>query len=202
MTPRLAPGLLLVAAPELLAPPFRRTVVLLLAHGDDGSLGVVLNRPSETSVQTVLPGWDRWVARPCAMYYGGPVATSSALCVGVRRAGSSQPLESIQDEIDALLDPVGPPLARISGELVLVDLDAEPAHTVPALRGVRIYAGHAGWGPGQLDAEIAHGSWYVLDSDPQDILIDADVDLWFRVLRRQGLPLAMDAYRPIEAELN
>jgi len=202
MTPRLAPGLLLVASPELVDPPFRRTVVLLLAHGDEGSVGVVLNRPSETSVQTVLPAWERWVTRPRAMYYGGPVATSSALCVGVRRAGSSQPLGSMQDEIDALLDPVGPPLARVSGELVLVDLEAEPQRTVEALRGVRIYAGHAGWSPGQLDAEITQGSWYVLASDSDDILIDAGVDLWFRVLRRQGLPLALEAYQPMEASLN
>lgn len=202
MTPRLGPGLLLVATADLLDPSFRRSVVLLLAHGEDGSLGVVLNRPSETAVQTVLPAWERWVSKPRAMYYGGPVATSSALCVGVRRAGSSEPSGSIQQEIDALLDPVGPPLARVSGELVLVDLDAEPEVTVEALRGVRIFAGHSGWGPGQLDDEIAEGSWHVLDSESDDILIGPRDDLWFRVLRRQGLPLALQAYRPLEATLN
>lgn len=203
MTPqRIGPGTLVVATPDLLDPPFRRTVVLLLAHGEEGTLGVVLNRPSEQAVRNVLPGWERWISKPRAMYYGGPVGTSSALCIGVRRAGSSVPPGSVQEEVDALLDPVGPPLARVSGELVLVDLDSEPQTTVEALRGARIYAGHSGWGPGQLDDEITEGSWYVLDSEPEDILVGSDVDLWFRVLRRQGMPLALDAYQPPEPSLN
>lgn len=194
--------MLLVAKPSLIDPTFRRTVILLLAHGVDGSLGVVLNRPSETAVQAVLPQWQAWVSAPRAMYFGGPVEPQSALCVGVRRSGSSQPTGSPAGDVDALLDPVGPPLARVSGELVLVDLDAEPRSTVALLRGARIFAGHAGWEADQLDREIDEDSWYVTDSEAQDVLVPSRTDLWFRVLRRQGLPVALEAYQPLEASLN
>jgi putative transcriptional regulator len=163
---------------------------------------VVLNRPSETSVQEVLPGWERWVNKPRAMFYGGPVGSSSALCVGVRRAGTSPPGGSLEQEIVSLLDPVGPPLARVSGELVLVDLDADPTEIFGQLRGARVYAGHSGWGAGQLDDEIEQGSWYVLDSEADDVLAGPGADLWFRVLRRQGLPMALTAYQPLEPSLN
>ncbi|WP_051265787.1 YqgE/AlgH family protein [Nakamurella lactea] len=200
--PSFGPGSLLVATPSLIDPSFQRTVILLLAHGDDGTLGVVLNRPSETSVQTVLPGWERWVSKPRAMFYGGPVGSSSALCVGVRRAGTSAPAGSLEQEIDSLLDPVARPLARVSGELVLVDLDSDPLEIFTQLRGARVYAGHSGWGAGQLADEIDQGSWYVLDSEADDVLAGPSVDLWFRVLRRQGLPLALAAYQPLEPSLN
>lgn len=202
MTMRVGPGMLLVAKPTLLDPSFRRTVILLLAHGVGGSLGVVLNRPSETAVQAVLPQWQAWVSKPRAMFFGGPVDPQSALCVGVRRSGSSQPTGSVSDDVDALLDPVGPPLARVSGELVLVDLDAEPETTVALLRGARIFAGHSGWEADQLDREIAEDSWYVTDSEAEDVLALPGTDLWFSVLRRQGLPVALDAYHPLEASLN
>lgn len=202
MTMRPGPGMLLVAKPSLIDPSFRRTVILLLAHGTDGSVGVVLNRRSETAVQAVLPQWQAWVSKPRTMFVGGPLEPQSALCVGVRRSGSSQPTGSVSEEMDALLDPVGPPLARVSGELVLVDLDAEPESTVALLRGARIFAGHAGWDSGQLDREIAEDSWYVTDSEAQDVLALPSTDLWFSVLRRQGLPVALEAYRPLEASLN
>ena len=202
MTAPIGPGTLVVATPGLVEPTFRRTVILMLAHGETGSLGVVLNRRSETAVQAVLPGWERWVSKPRAMYFGGPVAPASALCVGVRRAGSSAAPGSLDSQIDAVLDPVRPPLARVSGELVLVDLDADPQSAAELLRGARIYAGHAGWGPGQLDQEIEEGSWLVLDSQPDDVLASAADDLWFSVLRRQGLPLALTAYMPLDPSLN
>lgn len=204
------PGTLLVATGGLLDPTFRRTVVLMLAHGQDGSLGVILNRRSETAVQQVLPGWQRVVSRPRAMYFGGPVEPGSALCVGVRRAGTS--LGSAADptditarlagEVDALLDPVAPPLARVSGELVLVDLDADPIEVMPQLRGLRIFAGHAGWEPGQLDGELAENSWHTVDSLADDVLSSGTDDLYFSVLRRQRMPLALAAYTPLDPSLN
>lgn len=201
------PGTLLVATGGLLDPTFRRTVVLMLAHGEDGSLGVILNRRSETAVQQVLPGWQRVVSRPRAMYFGGPVEPGSALCVGVRRAGTSlgdpdDPAARVAGEVDALLDPVAPPLARVSGELVLVDLDADPIEVMPQLRGLRIFAGHAGWEPGQLELELAENSWHIVDSTGDDVLSSGSDDLYFSVLRRQRMPLALAAYTPLDPTLN
>ncbi|MEJ7647449.1 MAG: YqgE/AlgH family protein [Nakamurella sp.] len=193
-----AAGSLLVAKPSLLDPSFRRAVVLLLAHGEDGSLGVILNRPTESAVQEIFPQWQGAVAKPRVMYEGGPVERNSAMCVGVRRSGTA----GIGGEVDALLDPVGPPFARVSGELVLVDLDAAPDKVMAELRSARVFAGHAGWGAGQLANEIDEGSWHVVDSQGEDVMAGPRVDLWFRVLRRQPRPLALEAYRPLDATLN
>ena len=179
---RLRSGALLVAHPDLPDPNFRRTVVFLVAHGDEGSVGVVLNRRSETAVFNVLPGWADHVSSPRAIYVGGPVQTNGAMCVGVRRTGVDP------DEAGGI--------ATVTGPVVLVDLDGEPETISPLLRGLRIYAGHAGWSAEQLIGEVEEGSWYVLDSLPDDLLAPARVDLWFRVLRRQGFPLAWQAYHP------
>ena len=82
-------GMLLVATPDLRDPHFRRTVVYLVAHGSDGTVGVILNRPSETAVQNVLPSWASHTARPHAVFAGGPVQTSAAMCLGVCRTGTN-----------------------------------------------------------------------------------------------------------------
>lgn len=193
-----AAGTLLVAKPSLTDPSFRRAVVLLLTHGDEGSLGVILNRPTETAVQTIFPQWQGVVAKPRVMFEGGPVERNSAMCIGVRRSGTA----GVGGEVDAVLDPVGPPFARVSGELVLVDLDAAPATVMVQLRSARVFAGHASWGAGQLVGEIDEGSWHVIDSQGEDVMTGPRVDLWFRVLRRQPRPLALEAYFPVDATLN
>jgi putative transcriptional regulator len=185
---RVGPGSLLVAAPSLVDPNFRRTVVYLIAHGEEGTVGVVLNRPSDTAVFNVLPAWSGHASRPPAVYVGGPVQTSAAMCLGVCRAGvDAERLAST---------------ARVTGPVVLVDLDTEPDDLMPDLRGLRIFAGHAGWGADQLVEEIAEGAWYVLDGLPDDILVGPLVDLWFRVLRRQPMPLALEAYHPGDLSRN
>ncbi len=182
------PGWLLVAAPQLGDPNFRRTVVYLIAHGAEGTIGVVLNRPSETAVYNVLPAWAGHASRPQAVFVGGPVQTSAAMCLAVLRTG---------------VDPdERPSMARVSGPVVLVDLDAEPDAVTEDLRGLRIYAGHAGWGADQLADEIGEGAWYVLPGLPDDLLAGPTTDLWFRVLRRQPLPLALQAYHPGDLSRN
>ena len=82
-----AAGMLLVATSELQDPHFRRTVVYLVAHGEEGSAGLVLNRRTETAVHSVLPGWVSHTAKPQAVYSGGPVQPSGAMCLGVSRGG-------------------------------------------------------------------------------------------------------------------
>lgn len=185
---RPAAGMLLVASAELRDPHFRRSVIYLVAHGEEGSAGLVLNRRTETAVHSVLPGWVSHVARPQAVYSGGPVQPSGAMCLGVSRGG--------------YFPGDGSGLVRVSGRVVLVDLDSEPAIAAATLRGVRIFAGHAGWAEGQLAAEIAEGAWFVVPGLDDDVLAEPMVDLYFRSLRRQGFPLAWEAYRPAEMERN
>lgn len=175
-------GMLLVATPGLLDPNFRRTVVYLVAHGEDGTVGVVLNRPSETAVQNVLPGWAAHTRRPHALYVGGPVQTNTAMCLGVCRPDTDP------RRVDGVV--------RVAGPVVLVDLDADPESVALSLNGLRIYAGRAGWDAVQLAEEVGEGSWFVLPGLPDDVLAGPLVDLWFRVLRRQGFPTAWHAYHP------
>ncbi|GAB3593189.1 YqgE/AlgH family protein [Angustibacter peucedani] len=179
-------GQLLVATPTLRDPTFHKTVVLLLDHGDDGGLGVVLNRPLEVQVDVVLPPWQPHVTAPSVLFQGGPVALDSALgLVGVPGGGS---------------EPAG--VRRINGSLGLVDLDVDPVDVVPELSGLRVFAGYAGWSPGQLEREVEEGSWYVVDAEPRDAFTDTPDLLWRTVLRRQPGDLALVSTFPDDPDLN
>jgi putative transcriptional regulator len=178
-------GSLLVATPALVDPNFAHTVVLLLDL-DEGALGVVLNRPSPVPVKEVLPGWDDVLVGPDVLFQGGPVATDSALAVAGLRSGDDEP--------------VG--FRRLFGQTGIVDLDAPAEILVPALVGMRVFAGYAGWGAGQLEAEIEEGSWYVLPAVPGDLFGADPEGLWARVLRRQPGELAWVSTRPLDPGMN
>lgn len=175
-------GSLLVATPDLVGPTFERTVVYLVSHSAAGTLGVVLNRPSEIPVHNVLPQWTSLAARSQVIFVGGPMRPDAAMCVGVAQAGSR--LEDLSG------------IAPITGPVCLIDVDAEPAVLGPSLRGIRLFGGHAGWSPGQLEGEVRRGSWYVVDGLPDDVLAPPRVDLWFQVMRRQSFPAAWQAWHP------
>ena len=185
---RVGPGALLVAAPGLLDPNFRRTVVYLIEHRERGSLGVVLNRPSEVALRDVLPGWAPLSSRPPAVFVGGPVDAKTALCLAALRAGQRP------DGTDGLV--------AVNGPVALVDLDGDPEVLAPRLRGLRVFAGYAGWDAGQLAGEIERGDWFVVPALPDDVLTGQGTGLWSRVLRRQGVPLALLATFPLDVTLN
>lgn len=181
-------GSLLVSATELVEPTFRRTVVYIIEHNEAGSLGVVLNRPSDTPVQDVLPRWTDAAAAPRTLFIGGPVKRDAALCLGVLRVGAA---------IDGVAG-----LRRIDGRVVLVDLDADPDRILPLIEGIRIFAGYAGWTFGQLEGELDNSDWIVVSALPSDPISTSRLDLWAHVLRRQPLPLSLLATHPIELERN
>ncbi len=312
-------GALLVATPALGDPNFRRTVVLVLEHEDEGSLGVVLNRPSTVAVGDVLEQW-----RPCAdlappsvVFVGGPVSSATAvglaLVTGTADAGQVGPGAEVApprrgapwsdgdaevpmadqtapvDDGEASdlvgggmvvviddhsigsgvsttdstggrgvgssgVEPPGGPGAERAGPggpaagraesggpaagaarpgeprperagwddaaspsmtvrhlVVTVDLRSGPevlSGVLPALAGsgqpggVRVFAGYAGWGAGQLAAEIDAGAWWVLPARARDVLDAEPGTLWRRVLRRQPLPLGMLAAYPDDLAAN
>lgn len=181
-------GSLLVASVELVEQTFRRTVIYLIEHNEIGSLGVVLNRPSDTAVLDVLPAWAPLAVRPQALFVGGPVKRDSALCLGLLQPGVDG------DDVSGL--------RPVEGRVVMVDLDAEPEELAPALEGLRVFVGYAGWSAGQLDAELERGDWLVVPALPSDVVAPGRVDLWARVLRRQPMPMALLATHPIELERN
>ncbi|MCX4700362.1 YqgE/AlgH family protein [Streptomyces sp. NBC_01352] len=182
-------GRLLVATPALADPNFDRAVVLLLDHDEEGSLGVVLNRPTPVDVGDILEGWAELAGEPGVVFQGGPVSLDSALGVAVIPGGAS---------VD------GAPLGwrRVHGAIGLVDLEAPPELLASALGSLRIFAGYAGWGPGQLEDELVEGAWYVVESEPGDVSSPAPERLWREVLRRQRNELAMVATYPDDPSLN
>jgi putative transcriptional regulator len=184
-------GRLLVATPLLGDPNFRRTVVLIVEHEvAEGTLGVVLNRPTKIPVGQVLEPWTELVTGPSVVFKGGPVAPNSALALALV-PGKDEPLGfHALDGAPAL------------GQLGLVDLDAPPRLLAPAIQSLRVYAGYAGWGPGQLQSEIDEGAWYVLNAEPADVFFAEPERLWHDVLRRQGGDMALLATYPDDPGLN
>jgi len=180
---------LLVATPALADPNFDRAVVLLLDHDEEGSLGVVLNRPTPVGVGDILEGWAELTGEPGVVFQGGPVSLDSALGVAVVPGGANGE---------------GTPLGwrRVHGAIGLVDLEAPPELLAPVLGSLRIFAGYAGWGPGQLEDELAEGAWYVVESEPGDVSSPVPERLWREVLRRQRSELAMVATYPDDPSLN
>ncbi len=182
-------GRLLVATPALADPNFDRAVVLLLDHDEEGSLGVVLNRPTPVGVGDILEAWAGLAGEPGVVFQGGPVSLDSALGVAVIPGGAS-----------AERAPLG--WRRVHGAIGLVDLEAPPELLASALGSLRIFAGYAGWGPGQLENELGEGAWYVVESEPGDVSSPAPEGLWREVLRRQRSELAMVATYPDDPSLN
>ena len=175
-------GQLLVAGPTLVDPNFRRTVVLVGEHSDEGALGVVLNRPSETTVEEAVPELGALVEGPVLVHFGGPVQPSA---------------------IVVLADFADPERA---GAIVLGSVGFLPAEVDPdelgELRRARVFAGYAGWGPGQLDAELEEGSWIVEPALVNDVFTSDPEALWADVLRRKGGPFGVLAHMPYDPSLN
>jgi putative transcriptional regulator len=178
-------GRLLVATPTLYDPNFFRSVVLVLEQGDDGALGVVLNRPSDTAVAETLPAWKPVASEPDVVFVGGPVSPDAA--IGVARVGNAEEAEG---------------WAPLFGPLGTVDLGRDPAELPVDVQNVRVFAGYAGWSEGQLDGELEAGGWFVIDAAPDDVFTSEPEGLWASVLRRQGGRLAMFASAPPHPSMN
>jgi putative transcriptional regulator len=181
-----AAGRLLVATPLLGDPHFSRTVVYLLEHDGGGTVGVVSNRPSRTPVGQVLPDWHDAVSGPAVVFGGGPVQPDGALCLGQLDANGAE--DSAHREV---VDGVS-----------TVDLDGDVTVIAPNARRLRVFAGHAGWSPGQLDAELAEGAWWVLPGGPEDLFSADPGPMWQQVLRRQPPPLNLISTFPPDPALN
>lgn len=191
MDAAIAVGRLLVATPLLTDPNFRRTVVLVVEHEpEQGTLGVVLNRPTQVPVDRVLAPWAELASGPPVVFQGGPVALDSALALAAVH-GDGEPLG--WRALDG-----APAMERIG----LVDLDAPPEILAAEISRMRVFAGYAGWAPGQLQDEIDEGAWYVFPGRPADLFAADPGRLWQTVLRRQGGEFAIIATFPDDPTLN
>ncbi|MHB1593431.1 MAG: YqgE/AlgH family protein [Streptosporangiaceae bacterium] len=184
-------GQLLAATPLLGDANFRRTIVLIVEDDpDEGTLGVVLNRPSDIPVRQVLEPWTELVTGPSVLFRGGPVAPDSALALG---------LASGEDDLIGWRALPGP---RLTSRLGLVDLGAPPELLADSITSLRVFAGYAGWAAGQLAVEISAGAWLVLDALPGDAFAAEPSRLYPAVLRRQGGDMALLATFPDDPVLN
>jgi putative transcriptional regulator len=178
-------GTLLVATPLLDDGSFFRTVVLLLAHDDNGSFGVVLNRPRpELPAVDHVPAWTEHLAAPASVFSGGPVEPAMALALAAARAAESSGW------------------IPMAGGVGLLDLAQEPADVDVTVERMRVFSGYAGWGKGQLEGEVSRDAWFVVDSQPDDIFTSEPETLWRRVLARQRGALKLYAWFPEDGSLN
>lgn len=177
-------GRLLVATPLLDDPNFWRTVVLLCSHDEEGSFGLVLNRPLESAVLDLVPNWRSFVATPQVMFAGGPVDRTQGFALGRSR-------EPIEEDWWA---PVGPGVG-------LLGFEGDPT-TLGIVEHVRVFAGYAGWGAGQLEDEVAEEAWFVVEALPDDAFSAAPERLWQDVLDRQRGELRLFAHFPDDPRWN
>jgi putative transcriptional regulator len=176
-------GKLLVASPSLLDPNFRRTVVLIAEHGEDGAMGVILNRASELEVDDAAPSLAELAEPGARVHAGGPVQPTAVVLM----AEFDDPAAAAT----LVVDDVG---------FVAAETDFDSLGS--AVRRLRVFAGLAGWAPGQLEAELERRDWIVETARPDDVFHE-DVDaLWSTVLERKGGQFALVARMPDDPSMN
>lgn len=179
-------GDLLVASAVLTDGVFDQTIVLVLDSDADGALGVILNQIAQTTLESVLPDWVPTVSEPKLLFHGGPVSPNGAICLAsVAEKGEEPP------GWRPLFDRVG-----------LLHLDTPVEIVSGAYTDLRIFAGYAGWSPGQLAGEVAQQMWHVVAAEYDDVFGRQPTGLWRRVLRRQPTELAFFATWVEDPELN
>jgi putative transcriptional regulator len=176
-------GQLLIAGPSLLDPNFWRTVVLVVEHTDEGALGLVLNRPSETTVGDAVPGLEELIDPGEQLFIGGPVQPSAVIV-----------LAEFEDPGDAAL--------VAFGDIGVLGTGSSPEELSAGVRSSRGFAGHAGWGPGQLDGELERGDWILEPARREDAFSPAPRELWSEVLIRKGGSYALVARMPPDPSVN
>jgi putative transcriptional regulator len=174
-------GQLIVSSPSLTDPNFRRTVVLMTHHDDDGAMGLVLSRPSEIRVADAVPELAELPETDEHVYVGGPVQPEAVVVL----AELSEPADDLEP---------------IVGNVIYMPPGVDP-EDLPASR-VRVFAGYSGWGPGQLEAELAEPAWIVAHAETSDVFAADPDELWRRVLHRKGGKFTLIASMPYDPTLN
>ena len=177
-------GRLLIASPVLVDPNFHRTVILIAEHTEEGAMGLVLNRPAETLVVDAVPDLSALADSGAPVYVGGPVASDGVIVLA---------------EFDE------PALAGVllDDDLGFVGGGGEDiGEVVGGVRRARVFAGHAGWGPGQLEAELEEDSWIVEPPRREEIFSEDPEQLWAAVLRRKGREYALLSTMPPDPSVN
>jgi putative transcriptional regulator len=175
-------GQLLIAGPTLLDPNFQRTVVLMIEHGPEGALGLVLNRTSESTVGEAVSELEGLLEPDSPVFVGGPVQPSGLIVLA----------RFLEPDAAALLS---------FGDVGILRAEASLGDP-PDLLATRAFAGHAGWGPGQLDYEVERGDWILEPASVDDAFTEDPDGLWSDVLARKGGSYALVARMPLDPSVN
>jgi putative transcriptional regulator len=176
-------GQLLLASPTLQDPNFERTVVLVGMHSDEGAVGVVLNRPSTVTIGEAVPLLDDDADADEPVFVGGPVQPTSIVYLG----------EFLDPDVAGLL---------VLGRIGFPGPNIGLRELTETTERRRLFAGFAGWGPGQLDAEIEDGDWIEDPAMPGDVFTEDPETLWSSVLTRKGGRYALVARMPPDPSVN
>jgi putative transcriptional regulator len=177
-----ARGQLLIAGPGLVDHNFWRTVVLIVEHSHEGALGLVLNRPSETTVGEAVSELAQLLDVDDPLYVGGPVQPSALIVLAEFETPDEAALVAFED--------------------VGVVAGGATDDTVAEVRRSRGFVGHAGWGPGQLDSEVERGDWILEPARHEDAFTEEPLELWQSVLTRKGGSYALVARMPPDPSVN
>ncbi len=175
-------GKLLIATPQLIDPNFARSVVLITEHGEEGAMGIVLNRPSEASVSEVVPELAT-IAGEDSIFVGGPVQPEALVMLG----------EFSNPEMAAWI---------VVADVGLVSAQSEIDELPDAVRRGRVYAGFSGWGAGQLEEEVEEEAWIIEPPIPGELFPEDPDSLWRDVLKRMGGEYALVARMPDDPSMN
>jgi putative transcriptional regulator len=177
-------GQLILASPALEDPNFRRTVVLITEHTVEGAMGLVLNRAATATVRDAVPDLTFLADGEDPLFVGGPVAPNGVIVLAEWNVPSLA-------------------AAIVEGDLGFVPAGLEESEELTqAIRRARVFAGHAGWGPGQLEGELEEDAWIVEPARRSDVFARDPAGLWAAVLRRKGRQYALLATMPEDPSLN
>ena len=176
-------GKLLLATPALFDPNFRRTVVLVGEHGEEGAMGLVLNRPADVTVGEAVPPLAVVTGEEARVHVGGPVQPEAVLVL-------------------AEFDDVGAAASLVVGDIGFASSEDDLEQVAAATRRARVFAGYSGWGPGQLEAELEEESWLVEPAEGVDLFPEPGDDLFGSVLRRKGGTYRVLALMPEDPSAN
>jgi putative transcriptional regulator len=174
-------GRLLISSPSLVDPNFRRTVVLMTHHDDEGAVGLVLSRPSELEIAEAVPDLGELPYTDEVVYIGGPVQPEAVVVL--------VELDEADDSVESIVGNVG----YLPPDLAPDDL---------AVGRARVFAGYSGWGPGQLEAELEEPAWIIATALPDDVFAPDPDELWRTVLQRKGGKFSLIATMPYDPRLN
>jgi putative transcriptional regulator len=175
-------GQLLLSGGALFDTNFRHTAVLIAEHGTWGAVGIIMNRPMDVRVCDVVPALAQLTGDEAVLFEGGPVEPQHAVL-----------LVDVTDP-DVLDVPVFESVGFLTGDV--------PADVQSIVRDARVFLGHAGWGSGQLEAEIEAGAWILEPATFADVFADEPREVWRRALQRKGPPYDRIARLPFDPQAN